>query len=208
MNFSRVALLILVCFFLFPEKVPALQVNDSLRMDGFILQGFLITDHHQYQSTSPNGSFNFNSFDLVLKAEVNDRFRIWSKLYSSNEITDVITLEWAFGEYYFNDLAMLRMGKMKMPVGIYNEIRHVYPVLPIIFEPMFYDEPNRFVPVHFKGVSLTGSNEAGPSHISYDLFAGSTGGDYDAPANSGVDDLFGARLWMSPEFLNLKIGFS
>jgi len=51
-----------------------------------------------------------------------------------DDVRDEVEIDWAFYEHRFNDAAGLRLGRVRVPLGIYNEIRDVGTLLPF-FEP-------------------------------------------------------------------------
>jgi hypothetical protein len=200
-------LLAFLILFLSTKRTWALQATEDFRIDGFVAQGYLKTSDNNALGADPRGTFNFNSYSLLFKADVTDRFQVWSMLFSSWEIKDSVFLDWAFGEYIFNDRFHLKVGKIPLPIGIYNEIRDITPVLPASVLPGFYSKRAAFSPRAFKGLSLLGSFHPGETWgLSYDLYGGY--GNDDRSDMEPLDNLVGARLWAMPPIEFLRFGAS
>jgi hypothetical protein len=138
---------------------------------------------------------------------VTDRFQVWSLLFASSEIKDSVILDWAFGEYTFNDRIHLKVGKIPVPIGIYNEIREITPVLPASVLPGFYSERAAFSPGAFKGLSLAGSFPLKRAwRLSYDLYGG-YGNDHRTDSEP-LDNIAGASFWAKPPIDSLRFGAS
>lgn len=192
-----------------PHPGLSMQVTNSLRIDGFGMQGYYITSKNNYLGPNDTqGTFNFNALNLVMKADVDPHFRVWLKLFAYSDIKDAVEVTWAFGEYYLNDRLQIRIGKVKMPLGIYSEIGGVYPILPTSILPLIYLDTANLSPDELKGISFTGRLNQRNLKLTYDLFGGRSGGDIDTATHLQVENLVGSRVWiLSPED-NLKLGLS
>lgn len=94
---------------------------------GFISQGFLYSDEYNYLAhNSTDGTFEFNEVGINFTKKVTDHLRIGLQLFS-RDIGDIsnnqITLDWAYGDYRWREWLGLRAGKIKLPYGLYNEVR-------------------------------------------------------------------------------------
>lgn len=178
-----------------PETGWSLEVTDRLRIDGFGTQGYLRTTDNKYLKATSRGTFDFSAYNLMLKANVTDTFTVWSELMTSSEFNDGILLEWAFGEYTFSDSLHFKVGKMATPIGIYNETRHIYPVIPLSILPAFYTHATEFSPETMKGVALNGRWSIGNWGTEYDLFGGMSY--FDMETKRPYENMAGGRLWIN-----------
>jgi hypothetical protein len=194
-------------FCLSAQKAWPLQTTDNLRIDGFVSEGYTRTSHNHDLVADPRGTFNFSSYSLLFKADVTDRFQVWSLLFSSSELKDTVVLDWAFGEYIFNDRFHLKVGKIPLPIGIYSETRDITPVLPTSVLPGFYNERAAFSPGALKGLSLVGSFPLGGDwKLPYDLYGGY--GNDNRTDSEPLDNVVGTRLWIKPPIEALRFGAS
>jgi hypothetical protein len=196
-------------FLVNPHLCWSMQVTETLRIDGFGMQGYYITSKNNYLGQNDTqGTFNFNALNLVIKADVDPHFKVWTKLLAYSDINDAVEVTWAFGEYFFSDRLQVRVGKVKMPLGIYSEIGGIYPILPTSILPYIYLDSANMSPDELKGISLTGRLNQKKLKLSYDFFGGRSGGDIDSNGHLQVENLVGSRIWYySPEEA-LKLGFS
>jgi hypothetical protein len=88
-----------------------------------------------------------------------------------------VAVEYAFVEYAFSDLLKIRVGKMFIPFGIYNEIHTAKPAFLSVKEPAstnkaerIVDDAFRFYPRWGSGIALHGDGLIGERGFSYDLF--------------------------------------
>ncbi|MDC4226110.1 MAG: hypothetical protein MPW15_18110 [Candidatus Manganitrophus sp.] len=95
-----------------PKMGWSFEVNDRLRIDAFGTQGYLRTSENEFLGTDSRGTFDFGAYNLLFKANPTERFQVWLELFSSSQLDDMVMLEWAFGEYIFNDRIHLKFGKI------------------------------------------------------------------------------------------------
>lgn len=188
-----------------PKMGWSFEVNDRLRIDAFGTQGYLRTSENEFLGTDSRGTFDFGSYNLLVKASPAERFHVWLELFSSSQLDDMVMLEWAFGEYIFNDQAHLKFGKIPAPIGIYNEMRDVYPMLPLSLLPAFYAEATEFSPATFKGVGLSGRTSLLGAEIEYDLFGGTSYFNHSTNTRR-YESVTGARLWLNSPNRVLRFG--
>jgi len=130
----------------------------------------------------PNGSFDADLFDLVLNFQVTDKIRVstgltWEHGAATEDGFGNVAVEYAFVEYAFSDLMKVRVGKMFIPFGIYNEIHTAKPAFLSVKEPAstnkaerIVDDAFRFYPRWGAGIAVHGDGVIGERGFSYDVF--------------------------------------
>ena len=130
----------------------------------------------------PNGSFDADLFDLVLNFQVTDKIRVstdltWEHGTATEEDFGNVAVEYAFVEYAFSDLLKVRVGKMFIPFGIYNEIHTAKPAFLSVKEPAstnkaerIVDDAFRFYPRWGAGIAIHGDGLIGDRGFAYDVF--------------------------------------
>jgi len=130
----------------------------------------------------PNGSFDADLFDLVLNFQVTDKIRVssdltWEHGTATEEDFGNVAIEYAFVEYAFSDLMKVRVGKMFIPFGIYNEIHTAKPAFLSVKEPAstnkterIVDDAFRFYPRWGAGIAVHGDGLIADRGFSYDVF--------------------------------------
>lgn len=174
-------------------EVPELGVD----IHGFISQGFINSSEYNYiTDDSRGGSFAYNEMGLNFSKELTDKLRLGLQLFA-RDVGDAgnnkITLDWAYGDYRWKDWLGVRAGKIKIPRGIFNEIRDMDMLRTCIILPQgIYSELTRDTAIALNGGSVYG-------HVPLQKL-GSI--DYQALiGNMDVDGDSGMDKYMSSSFL-------
>jgi len=103
------------------------QTLGSVTFHGFVGQGYLNSTANNWLSTpTEEGSFAFTEAALNFTVEPASRLRIGAQFFSQDLGAignNRVVLDWAMGDYRFNDRIGVRAGKIKMPTGLYNIVR-------------------------------------------------------------------------------------
>lgn len=129
-------------------------------INGFVSQGYIKTDNNNMYTNSENGSFEFSETGIRFSTQLPDRLRIGMQLFA-RDLGDLgnneITIDWAFADYLFTNELGVRAGILKIPHGLYNEIRDTDMLRASIFLPMgLYNEAWRDTFVSLKGIGIYG----------------------------------------------------
>ncbi len=146
----RVQLLSLTTFFcmLFPPSLWAINLgSDRVQLHGFLTQGYLESNGNNFLGTTEDGTFRLTEIGLNINAHLTDKFRLGGQaLYCHLPANSKgkIRADWLVAEYHFTDPFGVRLGKIKMPMGLYNMERDSDFLRPLIFLPQsIYDETRR-----------------------------------------------------------------
>ena len=151
----------------------------GVEIHGFASQGFIQTtrENNFPVSNSGRGSFNFNDFGLNVSKDLLPGLRVGLQLIAfdrGNYGKDKVALDWAYGDYRLNDWLGFRAGKIKMPLGLYNETRDNDALRTFIFLPQneYYEyERDSFNAI--TGGSVYGSVPlGGAGTVNYQLLVG------------------------------------
>lgn len=114
---------------LFSTVSLAAQDLDNLQIHGFATQGFLFSSHNNYLTmNSSSGSLQWTEGAISLTDPVSDSLRVGMQLhmYQMGQIGGPnVLVDWASGDYKFNDRLGFRAGKVKLPMGLFNESQDV-----------------------------------------------------------------------------------
>jgi len=160
-----------------PTLSHALDLG-PVNINGFVSQGYLNSAGNNFLSKSIDGTTQYNEIALTVSSQVTDKFRLGMQLLSrdlGSTGNNEVRLDWGFGDYHFNDLVGIRAGKVKLPMGLYNEGRDSDFMRPMVFLPQsVYDENKRDLLVAYKGVGLYGNVPVGSAgDLDYHVYAGS-----------------------------------
>jgi hypothetical protein len=122
----RTVPLILLCLCALPLQAQDLE---NVQIHGFVTQGFLFSSSNNYLSmTSSSGSAQWTEGAISVSNPVTEKLRVGMQLHmyqlgqfgGSN-----VQVDWASGDYRFNDHLGVRVGKIKTPLGLFNDSQDV-----------------------------------------------------------------------------------
>ncbi|HEV2646667.1 MAG TPA: hypothetical protein VGU46_09910 [Acidobacteriaceae bacterium] len=157
----------------------AQSVDDlNVQVHGYVTQGFIYTTHNNWNTTeSTDGSPAWNDAVLNITAQPNAKLHIGVQgRYSLlGDEGNQITLDWAQLDYKVNDYFGVRAGKVKSPLGLYNETQDIDPAqLWILLPQSVYPLASRnALLAHYGGV-VYGSLRLGQhmGKLQYRVFGG------------------------------------
>jgi hypothetical protein len=156
----------------------ALAQNPDLFFSGFASQGFLITEGNRFLvDKSPEGSFELNETGVSIQANPADRLRVGIQFLArdvGDEGNNIVMLDWAMGDYHWRDFLGIRAGKIKLPLGFYNQGRDIDMLRTSILLPqsVYYERQRDFVLAH-EGVSAYGNIPLhAKGYLDYEVYCG------------------------------------
>lgn len=203
-----------------PEEVQKTPLADKFKFFGYINVAYGETDRHQYRGATPGGSFDFRSAALQARFEATPNTELVLQLANesvgdspSNELRDDLELDWLFVKHRFRNGTSIRLGRVPLPIGIYNEIKDVGTALPF-FRPSdnFYGE-GTWTSDSVDGVVVS-HNFAVDSgwDINLDFYYG----EWERIESDGVDrryaqaeisDAIGIFTWVTTPWNGVRVGF-
>lgn len=172
-----IAIVLLSLLFWAPLPALAFDLGTALSVNGFLSQGFIDSHNNNYLGNSLDGSFQLNEFGLTLNSQVTDNLRVGLQLLSrdvGNEGNNKVILDWGMLDYRLRDGLGIRLGKIKLPIGLYNQGRDSDFLRPMVFLPQsVYDDNKRNLYVAATGGSLYGNLTFGPGgDLAYQAYYG------------------------------------
>ncbi len=160
--------LILIFFCMYTAGNVYADSMDDVEIHGFISQGYLKTSKNETLQDSKDGTFQLNEMGINFNKMVSNGLKIGSQFFARDYGkygNDEITLDWAYADYRHNNLLGMRIGILKIPIGLYNEIRDVDAIRTFILMPNgTYPELHRDIYTGLKGIGLYGEL---PGNIAY-----------------------------------------
>ncbi len=123
--FFLFAVFLFSIFILLPAGVFA---GEGFKVDinGYISQGFLVSNGNNYLADTEEGSFQFNELGINFSTELTDKLRVGIQL-AARDLGDLgndkIIVDWAYADYRWRDWLGIRVGIIKIPIGLYNKTR-------------------------------------------------------------------------------------
>lgn len=149
--------LILVFF----STSSAFELED-LNTHAFFSQGYLFTDNNNYLAPdTEDGTFQFNEFGVNFTAQLADKLQAGIQIFGRDMGTvgnNEARLDWAFLNYRWKDWAGIKVGKMKLIYGLYNDSREIDMLrTPVLLPQSVYMEVYRDTMAAIQGVELYGN---------------------------------------------------
>jgi len=166
----------------------ALGLAENIQLHGFASQGYIRSHNNNFLVHSRSGSIKMTDAGLNLNWRPFQSLRIGAQGYYRN-LGDYnenrVVLDWGVVDYQPWDIFGIRAGKIKMPLGLYNEVRDSPFLLPMVFLPQsIYDESRRDSNLAYIGLGVYGNLPCGPyGDVDYHLFTGQT----DVPDESQLE---------------------
>ncbi len=150
---------------------PAVDIH------GFASQGYLYSTKNNYLAMSQDGSVEFNEFGLNFATDITPDLRLGMQIFArdlGDLGNDEATIDWANADYHASDWIGVRIGKVKLPMGLYNESREIDLARTSVLLPQsVYTEGFRDAISSFIGIDLYGRLPAGPiGSFDYQLYGG------------------------------------
>lgn len=199
---------------------------ERLQIHGFASQGAVKTSDNHWFGDSPNTSFDFTELGLNGSFQLNPKVLFAAQVLSrrAGEMYDgEPSLDYALGDFTLfsgaERRAGLRVGRIKNPLGLYNETRDVPFTRPTIFLPqtVYYDKLRNSL-LSSDGLMLYGESFQPWGNLSLTLGGGRPviddnvewaflGGDFDGSVEADGNTYVGS-LWYESQDGAYKAGLS
>ncbi|MDO6592574.1 hypothetical protein [Neptuniibacter sp. 1_MG-2023] len=149
-------------------------------VNGFVTQGFSLTDDNNFYGKSESGSFDFRELGISSTTRLSERFLVSGQLVSrrAGEVDDgKLSVDYALVDYRFLEQqwghAGIQVGRVKNPFGFYNTTRDVAFTRPSIMLPQsLYFDRARNLELSSDGLILYGTKMLSGGRIKSELLAG------------------------------------
>lgn len=208
-----------------PEEAAAAALLPSLwdlEVHGFASQGFIFTLGNDFLvRDSTKGSFEYSEVGLNVTKQLTDSLAFGAQLFAQDLGplgNHEPRVDWFHLSWRWRDWLGLRVGRLKLPYGLYNEIHDIDSARVAILLPgSVYPHQGREVLFAHTGAELYGFARAGAlGAFDYRLFAGTIYWDADTlvPPGAGLEIDFHVRyaaglrlIWETP-LEGLRVGGS
>lgn len=179
----------------------AVDVGDNrVEIHGYGHQGYLQATDNTYLKADNQGTWDYNALALLFTAKIDDKSKLWMQLYSTSEKT---RLDWAFVDYQLTSNLTGRAGQIKMPFGLYNEIRDIKFLQLSTLQPMLYQEAAEIAHEAYRGIAVVYDHDIGSGSLSWDAYIGQEV-DFENSATIKNRSLIGGRITYKTPVEGLK----
>jgi hypothetical protein len=150
----------------------------DLAFHGFASQGYIATSSNDYLGAKTSeGSFAFSEAALNATSRPASSLRVGIQLYArdlGSQGNHMVTVDWALGDFRWRNWLGFRVGRVKLPVGLYNTLRDVEMARPEVLQPAsIYPLALRDLLAAFDGASAYGVAQLGAAgSLEYEAFVG------------------------------------
>lgn len=138
------------------------QVYPQLSVHGYLTQAYGFSSDHQIFGIPNSGTSDLRNLALQFRYDINDDNNIIIQLSHERmglsplmQLKNDVELDWAFFEHRFNEETSIRVGKILLPFGVYNEIRDVGTLLPFFHLPYGPYGNGNYMSETLDGLSIT-----------------------------------------------------
>jgi hypothetical protein len=129
----------------------------NIQIHGYATQGFLYSSaNNLFTTSSSNGSPAWTEAVLNLTSQPNPKLRIGvqARYQLLGNLGNAITLDWASADYKANDKFGVRFGKVKTPIGLFNEVQDIDPgfIWALLPQGVYPIENRNALLTHYGGV--------------------------------------------------------
>jgi hypothetical protein len=174
------------------NMVGAVDLGDRVALNGYGSQSYFQTSANLYLDADHRGTWDNNFLGLVGAVTLSDRSKLWAQLQASTE--EVTHFTWFFVDYQLTDSLTAHAGRVKLPLGLYNEIIDAKFLQLSSLEPSLYQTAADFVHDSYNGVGIDYNQDAGAAgRILWQVYGGNTH-DPAQPINREDRRMVGARI--------------
>lgn len=190
-----------------------------LEVHGFLSQGFMKSTANNYLGDSKQGSFAFTEVGINFTKDLTDRMRAGVQLFARNlgPIGNYSAqFDWFYLDYRVADWFGIRVGRTKLPYGLYNETSDVDVArVPVLLPQSVYPTEDRDFLLAQNGGEIYGFVPIGAAgELNYRAYGGTL---FIDPAYEGVGDtlksvttpyIVGGRLMWGTPLTGLRLAGS
>jgi hypothetical protein len=194
------------------DQEEAKSFLEKVTIHGHLSQAYAFSDGNQIIGIPEDGTADYRTAALQIRADISedDIFVVQLSherlgLSRAQAHHEDVELDWIFYERKFGNSAV-KVGRIPIPFGVYNEVRDVGTVLPFYRPSRPLYEEGAFTAESVDGVLLAHGFSLGAWHLEADAHFGNWEY-FDAQLNPvKVDNSLGLELWLETPVSGLKLG--
>jgi hypothetical protein len=167
---------------------------DRFDVHGYGDQTYMRTSANAYDGADRSGGWGNNFFGLVVATTLTDKSKLWTQIQASSSKGNNVT--WMFVDYQVSDAVRLHAGRVKLPLGFYNEYIDAKSLQLSALEPGIYQTFRTGADmVHdaYEGAGADFEGDAAGGHVLVQAWGGNIH-DTDPPSDSRDRRAWGGRI--------------
>ena len=200
---ARKSLSLAACVWLVATTGAVAEEFGNFDVHGYGTQTYMQSSANQYLDANDKGTWDNNFLGIVGTVTLSDRSKLWAQLETST--LDVTRFTWFFVDYQFSEAVEGYVGRVKFPLGIYNEIIDAKFLQVSSLEPALYQEAADFVHDSYTGAGVDYHQSLGGSgELIWQVYGGNN---YDThpPPDSRDRRAYGGRVTYQTPLEGLRL---
>ncbi len=177
------------------------ELADRFDVHGYGYQEFLKSTKNPYLGAEGKGTWDQNFLGVVVAATIDSRSKVWAQLQGST--AEGTRFTWFFLDYQVNDALRGHVGRVKLPLGLYNEIIELKSLQLSAVIPSIYQTGADFVHDAYHGFGADFEQDLAGGHVLWQGWAGNVY-DIDPPADEKDRRSYGGRVTYDTPIEGLK----
>jgi hypothetical protein len=199
-------------------ELEASGSGPTVQVHGFVSQGAIKSTDNDYLVDSSRGSLQFSEVGLNFTSQLTEKLRVGAQFFAFDlgPLGNYRTVaDWYYLDYHYRDWLGLRTGKLKLVLGLYNDISDIDAArAPVLLPASIYPATNRDFLLGYTGAEIYGYVRLGRGGaLDYRVYGGAISIDLPSQAGSPVQVssydlpyLGGARLLWETPLEGLRVG--
>jgi hypothetical protein len=146
------------------------ELANRFDVHGFGYQTYAQTNANTYNGADGKGSWDDNFLGLAASVTLSDKSKLWTQLEASGMDTTHFT--WFFVDYQFTDRLRARVGRINLPMGLYNDFIDNKQLQVSELEPSLYQSAAHMVFDAYNGVGIDFDHRLGAGHLNWQVYGG------------------------------------
>lgn len=178
------------------SSANAASLNERVSVHGYGDTGYIRAIENNYTQTPSGNNWDYNYLSVNFTAQIDEQTKIVAQIRQGSEITGDMG---AYVNHNLTDNLTARAGQMKVPAGIFNEIRDIKFLQLSALTPLMYQDAAGTLPDSFKGIEAIYHLDMGAYRLTFDLYGGEPKGANTFTPQSPtyfvmVQNIYGGRL--------------
>ena len=148
----------------------ASELGDRIDVHGYGFQSYLQSSGNTYLGADKHGTWDNNFLALVMSATLTDESKLWAQIESTTG--EGTNFTWFFVDYQISDAARAHVGRVKLPLGFYNEIIDAKALHPAALAPVIYQVAADMVHDAYHGAGIDYEQDVGKGHLVWQAWGG------------------------------------
>lgn len=205
----------------------SVKAEGKVKVHGYLTQAYAVSARHQIFGIPTRGTTNYRTLAVQFRYDRDDEnsliFQLNNRRVGSSPLQRLdndVALDWAYLIHYFGDQTYVKVGRIQMPFGIFNEIRDVGVLLPFFKLPYAPYGEGSYMSETIDGIAVTHSiYDLASWNLEFTAFAGRwewtewqriaspiDGSDMDVMAKARVENAIGGQVWLWTPVEGLRFG--